>query len=181
MLKMKCLLFIIVAMLLCSTSTSTQTRPNKGRAPKFSSVYTDTTKCPCSDHHHAAYMCYCKGYGGYKALRSYPAMSQGLYIETKDGTIVTVERQNKPPRKTIGGKIEWRLANGKPFAIIVRFSYYSGDDYEKPYDNKYRAGEVLFVKGLKGYEKIEFEVDTKTLKANEKARELADNAFLQGS
>lgn len=39
--------------------------------------------------------------------------------------------------------------------------------------------ETLVIKGLKGYRQIDFEIDAKTPAANERARELADNAFLQ--
>ncbi len=42
-----------------------------------------------------------------------------------------------------------------------------------------KTGESLVVKGLKGYERIDFEVDARASDANAKARELADKAFLK--
>ena len=43
-----------------------------------------------------------------------------------------------------------------------------------------KAGESLLVKGLKGYERIDFEVAASTPGANGKARELADGAYMKG-
>src|SRR5688572_6258975 len=84
MLKMKCLLFIMVAMLLCRTSISSQTTPNKGRAPKFSSVYTDmqlNCKSAVTREEEREMTARgqdtpqrCKGYGGYYPEISYSAI-----------------------------------------------------------------------------------------------------------
>jgi hypothetical protein len=79
-----------------------------------------------------------------------------------------------------GRKIEWRMADGKPFAVILRVSNFdrSDDDGGDPFNPKNKTGESLLVKGLKGYEHIDFEVDTKTTpNPNVKARELADGNY----
>jgi hypothetical protein len=179
MLKMKCFLSICGAMLLWATSASSQTMPKKGRTLMFSSVYTDL-KRECKGIAPTVDAERCKGYGGYSILLSYPAMSQDLIIEGPDDTSIPVYPRNAPI-KYLAGKVEWRLANGRPFALIVRFTYHSLEDDNKTGDTKLnQVGEVLFVKGLQGYEKLESVVDPKTPKANEKAREIADNAFLKG-
>jgi hypothetical protein len=76
-----------------------------------------------------------------------------------------------------GSKIEWRLADGKPFAVILRVFKYSGKGQyplqEKP------TGEVLLVKGLHGFEQIAYEVDVKSnANPNVKARMLADSGYV---
>jgi hypothetical protein len=73
--------------------------------------------------------------------------------------------------------VEWRLANGKPFAVIMRMYDYAGT----PECNT--AGKItgssLIVKGLKGFESIDQSVDGNTPNANVKARELADKGYNQ--
>lgn len=73
-------------------------------------------------------------------------------------------------------KVEWRTANGKPFAVILRVSKYGDTDDENPYIGK-KIGEELIVMGLKGFENIDFKVDSKTPNANVKAREMADSNY----
>jgi hypothetical protein len=75
------------------------------------------------------------------------------------------------------------MADGKPFAVIIRVPEYSdgGTSSAEIWDPKNKTGESLIVRGLKGYEHIEGKVDAKTPNANVKARELADNAFLKGN
>ena len=75
-------------------------------------------------------------------------------------------------------KVEWRMADGKPFAVIMRIPKYGETDEDNPYIGK-KIGEQLIIKGLKGFEKIDFTVDAKTPKANQKARDLADQGFQQ--
>ena len=71
------------------------------------------------------------------------------------------------------------MANGRPFAVIMRVYEYGGSP---------ECGELggkiirtsLIVKGLKGYESIDEKVDVKgTPNPNAKARELADKGYAQ--
>lgn len=129
--------------------------------PKFTSVYTDLEK-QCKNAFKEVgegqdMPLVCKGYGGYKISIGYSAMYSHLAAETLNGKnvipLATAEGSN------YGKKVEWRLANGKPFAVIVR------------------ANDKLYVKGLRGYEKIDYDVDAKTPNANQQARDLADKAY----
>jgi hypothetical protein len=131
--------------------------------PKFSSVYTDLEK-QCKNAFKEVgegqdMPLNCKGYGGYRISIGYSAMYSELVAETLNGKhvipLATVEGSN------YGKKIEWRLANGKPFAVILR-----GND-------------KLYVKGLRGYEKIDYDIDAKTPDANQQARDMADKAYTQ--
>lgn len=72
-------------------------------------------------------------------------------------------------------RLEWRLADGKPFAIIMRVPIHG-----KPKDGEYFGkviGQQLIVAGLAGYE-IDEKIDAKVPNANIKARQLAEAAFL---
>ncbi|MEP6850522.1 MAG: hypothetical protein ABI999_16815, partial [Acidobacteriota bacterium] len=73
-----------------------------------------------------------------------------------------------------GQVIEWRLADGEPFACIVRAEYdLSIVDPEKTG----RANELV-VRNLKGFAPIEIAVDAiKTADANNAARNRADALF----
>jgi hypothetical protein len=132
--------------------------------PNFSSVYTDLNK-QCK----AAFKkvgegqdmpLNCKGYGGYKIYISYSAMYANLSADTLDGKNsipLGMAQINYDQEK--GRKIEWRMADGKPFAVILRIE------------------DKLYVKGLRGYEKIDYDVDAKAPDANQQARDLADKAY----
>jgi hypothetical protein len=74
-------------------------------------------------------------------------------------------------------RIEWRLANGKPFAVIYRIVKSKTEQPEEMWRPENRGGELLVIKGLKGYEHIDLELDAATPDANVKAREMADSAY----
>jgi hypothetical protein len=71
MLRMKCFVFVSMAMLLCGAITPSQPRLNEGRQPKFSSVYTDL-KRDCKWDKAGAEAKTCKGYNGYSVRIWYP-------------------------------------------------------------------------------------------------------------
>ena len=70
------------------------------------------------------------------------------------------------------------MADGKPFAVIIRFGKYKeSSDGGDPFAEGNRTGSRLVIKGLKGWEHIDFEVDGATADANQKAREMADQNY----
>jgi hypothetical protein len=148
-------------------------------ANKFSSRYTDLDKScktikggegqdDASD---------CRGIGGYRVHVWFSAMAQHIGTKTvKSEEMIPLATQSLDFDQT-KIKLEWRLANGKPFAVIFRvFKYGEGND-DNPFGKK--IGEELIVKGLTGFEKIDFKVDSKTPNTNAEARKLADNAYLK--
>jgi hypothetical protein len=128
----------------------------------------------------------CKGYGGYSVYIYYSAWSAQIAVEQAKGkasesdSLINLAQQSLDYSDVKGRKIEWRMMNGKPFAVILRITKYSADagaDGNSPFDPKYKTGEALLVKGLKGHN-IDFEVDAKTTpNPNEKARKLADSNY----
>jgi hypothetical protein len=73
---------------------------------------------------------------------------------------------------TIGAQIEWRLADGKPFAVIVRVNEQEPDDDGLPDPKATR----LVVRGVNGW-KIEGEVAAGAKDAVKAAQDLADTAY----
>jgi hypothetical protein len=156
--------------------------------PVFTSVYTDmkrdckTLAEPKGEQTGGDPAGACKGYGGYRIFISYSAWAASYSVE-----------RLKDPNESIdlgtdyldygakGEKVEWRMANGRPFAVIMRIGKYKdAGDGENPYQAKNRTGSKLIIKGLKGYEQINFEVDGAITNANQKARELADRSYSRG-
>jgi hypothetical protein len=125
----------------------------------------------------------CKGYGGYHIDIGYSAWGSHIAVGmVKDKNFsVSLGSQNLDYSEDKGRKVEWRMADGQPFAVILRISNYNQNAAEasgdNPYQDKYKTGETLIVKGLKGYEYIDFSVDAKTPDANVKAREMADGGY----
>jgi len=118
----------------------------------------------------------CRGPSGYQ-VRVYSA-AVALYINAeirgKEGSFnLATTNFDFDTRKT---QIEWRMANGKPFAAIIRVPKYDKATDNDPYFGKL-IGQQLAVVGLKGNESISFAVDAKDADANAKARELADKAY----
>jgi hypothetical protein len=156
-------------------------------APAFSSAYTDLNK-DCKDAVKEVgegqdMPLRCKGYGGYHIYIYYSAWASHINADMdKDENVsISLASQGLSYSDEKGRKIEWRMADGKPFAVILRISNYNTEKAnatgDNPFDDKYKTGESLIVKGLKGYEHIDAAVDAKTPDANAKAREIADNGY----
>jgi len=121
---------------------------------------------------------YCQGQGDYQVHIFDTATTMEIRVESKDKSkSINVASQSLRFNRN-NQKIEWRMKDGKPFAVIMRgYKYRLNDDGLIRYPEQ-RTGEYLFVKGLPGYERIDYEVDVRTTgNANEKAREMADKGF----
>lgn len=175
---MKNFIFIALFTIFCAFSANAQ-------VAKMSSVYTNL-KVDCKPEskvvdQEVAFIC--KAVGGFR-IRINPA---GAWAETID--VVDAQKETVASLGTHGygystapkRMVEWRMANGKPFAVIFRINEYDEEkameDGDNPYLDKYKTGEKLIVRGLTGYSQIDFEVDAKEKNANVKAQKLADENF----
>jgi hypothetical protein len=155
-------------------------------ANRFTSAYTALTKCGSgmtkkeekeAEEHGSDIPTRCKGYGGYDVYIYYSACSSNFSLEKGDENISLGMQAVNWKQKTV----EWRLADGKPFAIIMRVYDYAGSS-ECATDGKI-TGESLIVRGLKGFEHIDETVNIYGVNVkgppnpNLKARELADEGF----
>ena len=151
------------------------------KTTKFSSVYTNLNKdCKTvggDDGQDEA--AYCRGIGGYKIYVGAAASALAISIQTPEKEDIGDIPMQGFDYDTTKINVEWRLANGKPFAVIIRIFKYSDEKAnESDYFGK-KIGEELKIVGLKGFAGINFNVDAKTSGANLKARELADNGYLK--
>lgn len=173
---MKILPAIVVCLILLTGGVVAQ--KTKKTKVKFSSVYTNLDKdCKTLGGGEGQDEAFdCRGAGGYRIDITPSAAVLFIAAQTPDkqDSIPLASQDMSFDQTKI--KVEWRTANGKPFAVIMRVAKYAEPDDENPYIGK-KTGEQLVVKGLKGFENIDFTVDAKTPNANAKARELADKAY----
>lgn len=152
-----------------------------GQGASFTSAYTALTKCGSgmtkkeekeAEENGSDIPTRCKGYGGYDVYIYYSACSSNFSLEKGDENIGLGMQAVDWKQKNV----EWRLANGKPFAIIMRVYDYARSS-ECATGGKI-TGESLMVRGLKGFEHIDETVKVKgTPNPNLKARELADQGY----
>jgi hypothetical protein len=147
---------------------------------QFTSAFTNLTKCRSgltrkqqreAEKNGQDIPTRCTGFGGYDVYIYYSACSSNFSLRKGEENIPLAAQSMNWNQKTL----EWRRANGKPFAVILRVYEYGGTDLCATAGKV--TGEFLIVKGLKGY-KIDEKVDVKsTPNANVKARQLADKNY----
>lgn len=176
--KFRSILVLALAGLLFAANVPAQQKP----AVKFTSVYTNLTRsCKTLRASHGSDEgSLCRGAGNYQVRVYYSAAAAHVKAEVKgkDDQYVTLAMlgMDFDERKVT---LEWRMANGKPFAVIMRVAIYGGPTSDDPYFGKV-IGQKLTVNGLVGFEeKVTGEVDVKTPNANAKAREIADKAYAE--
>jgi hypothetical protein len=156
---------------------------------RFSSVYTTIAKdCksdgPEENDNGSDTPLICKGAGKYKLSIGYSAFGATLSAAVGENFISLGEVDGLWDQSP-GRKLEWRLANGKPFAAIYRVNTYRNIDTEiaegrSPWTEANRTGSRIVVVGLEGYETLKGEFPGKDAKANAKARALVDAAYAKG-
>lgn len=125
----------------------------------------------------------CKAVGEYR-VRIIPAgaWAETVEIVDKQGeTVASLGNVGYGYTNINNRKLEWRMANGKPFAVIFRINTYDAEKAletgDNPYLAKYKTGEKLLIRGLTGYSQIDFEIDGKQKNANAMAQKKADENF----
>lgn len=177
---MKFLVVIIAAFF--TANVYAQKRLNSSRTPVFSSGYLDINAKLCKEIDVEAFEC--EPVGDYRLRFAYHRLVEQIWIETVGGEeVARIPSVNAGELTRLIGKIEWRTANGKPFAVIARFVTYT---YEEERSNKtliddyLKLPQIVVVKGLTGFEQIALELNTKTTpNVNQKARDLADEGFIK--
>lgn len=146
---------------------------------KFTSTYTDLQK-DCKDKFRDVgegqdMPAICKGPGGYRIDVEFSACCEHVQVEGGKAFLLLFPMQRFVT--AMKKKLEWRLANGKPFAVIFRIDKYKGDITLSPQ----KAGELLIIKGLSGFSNIDYEFDPKLHMShpNLEARKLADQGYMQ--
>lgn len=186
---MKALLCVVVALIFAPGQVRSAHRAGRaaGNTARFTSEYTDLTFGKGCNREFSEdespegsdIPLVCRGPGGYEVNISYAAVGAFVSVSTTDDSF-SVQLADQSANFNEGRKIEWRLANGRPFAVILRVVKYRENygDATEAYDARNKTGEVLLVRGLKGHEHIKFEVKAlKNAEANIRARQMADKAF----
>ncbi|AKF87059.1 hypothetical protein MFUL124B02_36920 [Myxococcus fulvus 124B02] len=144
--------------------------------------YTDVEKCPreasTEEEEGSDMPLDCPAPGGeYTLTESYSAYDYFRRITLKGDSQFSVELRPKAacPVARFSNKVEWRMKDGKPFAVIQRVTCHALNKEQSGPGKK--LGEYLVVRGLKGHTSVSGEVPTKTAAANTKARALADSAL----
>ena len=169
--KIKPSLIIAVMIAISAVCVSAQ------KTTKFSSVYTNLNGKACKFYPGGDGqdgMSLCKGPGKYQ-VRIYSSATMTHIVAELNGSDEGYALANVSlDFNQTKSNVEWRLANGVPFAIIFRAPTY-GEPTDMGPGKK--TGEELHVIGLKGHDDIEATIDAKTPNANVKAREAADSKF----
>jgi hypothetical protein len=183
--------FVLVTLAVVASAVATSSRTFVAPATAnpaevatvFSSRYTALTNCGSgmtkkeereAEEHGTDIPTRCKGAGGYDIYVSYSACTSEFSAEKGEESIPFATQSVGWKQKTV----EWRMANGKPFAVIMRAYEYAPNEYCAIGDKI--TGEFLIVKGLKGYEQIDEKVSVKgTPNPNAKARAIADKGYAQ--
>jgi hypothetical protein len=182
--KISLLLTVVAASVIVSGGSrlATASADAMQSAPTFSSSYTPLTKCGSgmtkkeereAEERGSDIPSQCKGPDGYNVEISYGGCFSNFTV-TRGEENITLGMQS------VGWKqkqAEWRLANGKPFAVIIRMYDYAGNALCSTAGRI--TNEFLVVKGLKGFEHIDEKVKASTPNANVKAREIADKGYLK--
>jgi hypothetical protein len=129
----------------------------------------------------------CKGYGRYYVFIYYSAYGCHIAIKNKDNEeMIYIAPEHFDFSRKKDSVVEWRLADGQPFAVIIKVArYHDSKAQEKgdnPFQPRYKIGDVVLVKGLAGYSRINFALNARSQPDPlAKARALADEAYLKGS
>ncbi len=167
---------IILSMLLLTIATQAAA---EGTRVEFSSVYTYLAR-DCHWAHPADDLqegqdnaLQCQGAGPYLAYIYFSAQSALLSVQRTDDPDNFVLHPAVDGIDDRNGVVEWRLANGLPFAIIVRSKMFA-----PPEDGGALLTETLEIRGLEKHSDLRKSVDARTTpSANEAARVLADEAY----
>ena len=172
--------FCSIAVIILVAGASFAQKPPTRSQTKFTSVYTNLMRdCRVSRGTNGTDDAgVCRGVGGYQVRIYSSAAAVHINVEIKGtddsfslATVGTDFDESK-------SRIEWRLADGKPFAVIIRVPEYGDPTRDSPNLGEV-IGEELNVQGLKRFASLSFSIDAKESNANAKARELADRAYLE--
>lgn len=153
------------------------------RALQFSSAYTALhTDCMMdagqADEVSGDPVAHCRGYGAFRIAIAYSISSATLSVVDSIGTEIAVLGTEYSGIGMHREVVEWRLAAGKPFAVLFRVGTYghaAGSDRYYTSDN--RQGSRIIVKGLPPYSNIDFAMDGDVSNAFAAARAAADKLY----
>jgi len=179
---MKRLIVIVVVFALISCATETKDKQTEIEAAQveYTSSYTKLSEDNClliSPENAGGGDGYkvCSGVGEYELYIYFDLYSTYMKLRKKDSAM-EVDMFNKNCGAVIQYEesVEWRHANGKPFACVAHQKCYDVDEMGEVGK---QTGEYYIAKGIEGFEGISIEIDaTKTTDAITEVRKQTDEA-----
>lgn len=121
------------------------------------------------------------GLGGYSFRETYSVRASYRTVVSASKPDYSLDLSAKKPGLQVWRDIvEWRTANGKLFAVIARIETFDGTDRGGELAPDSQTGQLLIVRGLRGYEYISADIAAGGRNANAKARAVADAAYRRG-
>ncbi|MBC8140359.1 MAG: hypothetical protein H7Y38_02830 [Armatimonadetes bacterium] len=122
------------------------------------------------------------GFGGYSFRETYSARAAYRTVVSAAKPDYSLSLAVKSDELQIcRDTVEWRTASGKPFAVIARIETFDGTDRGGgEFAPVSRTSQFLIVRGLRGYEYINADINAADKNANAKARTVADAAYRRG-
>ncbi|MCB1025584.1 MAG: hypothetical protein KDB79_14400, partial [Acidobacteria bacterium] len=146
---------------------------------EFTSFYTDLSKdCKTQESDEGGHAStFCKGPGNYRLHYFDSATTLEFIAETTDGEngVRLASQSLSYPKEN--SMIEWRLADGKPFAVIMKVFSYKQENGMIAYPAKITDRKIS-IKGLEGFEKIDHEIKDEKY-ADLRARDLAYTDYFE--
>ena len=146
---------------------------------KLSSACTYLKECKIPSDEEGGLQAHCRPAGGYRIVVDYSSSLATVSVLDSTGKTVATLGTDYIGMGMQREQVEWRLANGKPFAAIFRLVRFDTSGYAG--DNPYKAfnpnGSTWIIKGLTGCESIGFTLDGDTPNAEKRIRRWLDEAF----
>lgn len=131
----------------------------------------------------------CPGIGNYKTLLySYGEQNYGIKSRKLEFETFFILLENGDAEKYVRAdlyahvldkNLEWRLADGKPIAVIIKVSVYKKRGSKAVDTPKNKVADFVMVRGLKGFEGMNADIETLNTPFNpiERARMLTDEFY----
>ncbi len=159
-------------------------RDLRAAEPKFYSVFTDLSHCTVDasqqDTPGELASKRCTGAGRYEVQLSPSTFEDYLDIRSaQDEFSMALRLRGEEHLEKHGNRLEWRFADGQPFAIIVRTQTFntSGVLTGEQFSNKYKTGDYYVARGLRRHEEISEQVDATAPNALDTIRKQVDAAY----
>lgn len=145
---------------------------------EFSSQYSDFKNCKNYDLENKDTDGYtiCDAIDDYEFYIYYDVYSSNYILRTKDNSYRKNISINCGDSREYGSLAEWRMANKKAFALIIRYKCFEMDYKDGSGYIANKIDEYVIVQGLKGYDFYKV-INIKEGNANKKARDYADKMY----
>ncbi len=146
---------------------------------KYSSAYTYLKDCKIPADEEGGLKMHCRPLGPYKVVVAYDGALAMISVNDSAGHTVARLGSDYIGIGMQREQVEWRMANGVPFAVIFKIGHFDTSGYASgnPYKAFNLAGSSWIVAGLPGCEAIGFTLRGNIPDAEKRIRRWLDEAF----